>query len=93
MLIIFDSIEERDVFFDTMCIDNNCWNAMKISNGIGERDCGVHSCRECWEKSGLQYKVMIVNCEDCKHEDVHEFDEPCKSCGPDNCNFEPKDDK
>lgn len=116
MQIIFDSIEERDRFFDIMCMDNECWDAMKISNGIGERDCGTHSCRECWEKSGLKYKVEPTNylttgwwrnpvlrakaeelleqmgCANCKHEDCHEFDEPCRSC-EDESNFEPKDDE
>lgn len=108
MQIIFESAEERDRFFDNFCMDSKAWESMKISNGIGERYCGVHNCRECWEKSGLKYDIIsslhmepyciqtkdgLAYCQDCEYEDVHEFDEPCRSCGPDHCNFEPKEAK
>lgn len=155
MQIIFESVEERDKFFDTFCMDSKEWESIKISNGISERYCGVHNCRECWEKSGLKYRVEpairvelcpthadlplteevreelihvvsnyfgipehvltgekpdirpqhmnepcciqtkdgLAYCQDCEYEDYHEFDEPCRSCGPDHCNFEKKEEK
>lgn len=127
MQIIFDSIEERDRFFDVFCVDEERWRAFGLKTGVEDRDCNPGNCRKCWEKSWLKYRVepcvrvdistvldhliakevaalfgvpeSVLNgeepdCTKCKYEDVHEFEESCRSCGPHmGNNFEAKEEE
>lgn len=42
---------------------------------------------------GVVVSEPLTKCHKCKHEDVHEFDEPCRSCNADDSNFESKEEK
>ena len=85
MELIFDSIEERDIFFDLFCVDDSRWKEFGCKQGVDDRDCDVNNCKKCWEQSGVKYtikdeKTPSNRCYDCKHRGQHIHFEPCKSC-------------
>lgn len=48
---------------------------------------------KCYEPSEVVDSYGIKFCADCIYEDIHEFDEPCRSCDSTHCNFEEKGDE